>query len=123
MKRFTVIIAVFFVLILISVGLYFIFREKKNPDELILYGNVDVRQVDIGFRVAGSVGELCYEEGDFVPEGCLMAVLDKSPYDSQISQSQANLESIKASLENAEILLRRRQQAVRYWRRLERRCR
>ncbi len=112
MKRFTVIIAVFFVLILISVGLYFIFREKKNPDELILYGNVDVRQVDIGFRVAGRVGELCYEEGDFVPEGSMMAVLEKSPYDSQISQSQANLESIKASLENAEILLRRRQEAV-----------
>ncbi len=112
MKRITIAISIVFALILACVGLYFIFREKKNPNELVLYGNVDVRQVDIGFRVAGRVAELCYEEGDFVPQGSLMAVLDKSPYDSQISQARANLESVRANLENAEILLNRRLQAV-----------
>lgn len=112
MKRITIAISVVFVLILVCIGLYYIFREKENPNELVLYGNVDVRQVDIGFRVAGRVAELCYEEGDFVSQGSLMAVLDKSPYDSQISQAKANLESVLANLENAEILLGRRLQAV-----------
>jgi HlyD family secretion protein len=113
MKRITIAIGIVFALILISAGLYFVFREKTNTNELVLYGNVDVRQVDIGFRVSGRVAELCYEEGDCVLHGSPMASLDKSPYDSQISQAKANLESIRANLENAEILLSRRLQAVR----------
>ncbi len=112
MKRIAIIISIFAVLILIAIGLYYAFRARINPNELILYGNVDVRQVDIGFRVAGRVAELYYEEGDFVPKESLMAILDKSPYDSQIAQAKANVESIKANLENAEILLNRRLQAV-----------
>src|SRR5580700_10533012 len=104
MKRITIAISIIFVLVLVCVGIYFVFREKANPKELILYGNVDVRQVDIGFRVPGRVAELYYEEGDLVVQGSLMAVLDKSPYDSQISQARANVESVWASLENAEIL-------------------
>jgi len=112
MKRITIAFSIIVALILVCVGLYFIFREKTNPNELVIYGNVDVRQVDIGFRVPGRVAELCYEEGDFVSQGSLMAVLDKSPYDSQISQAEANFESIRANLENAEILLGRRLQAV-----------
>lgn len=92
--------------------LYFLFREKENPNELVLFGNVDVRQVDIGFRVAGKVAELYFEEGDFVPKGALMAVLDKSPYDSQIEVARANAASVRTSLENANIVLGRRQRAV-----------
>lgn len=106
------IIGIVAVLIAVIVGFYYFFQESPPAKELTLYGNVDVRQVDIGFRVSGRVAELFYEEGDFVPEGSRMAVLDQSPYDSQISQAKANVESIKASLENAEILLARRLQAV-----------
>lgn len=112
MKRFSVVIGSIAVLIAIAIGLYFLFRTKSNPNELTLYGNVDVRQVDIGFRVAGRVNSLFFEEGDFVPKGSLMAVLDKSPYDSQIVQARANVEAVQANLKNAEILLSRRQQAV-----------
>ena len=123
MKRIAIIISIVAVLIAIGIGCYFIFRGEADHDELVLYGNVDVRQVDIGFRVAGRVAELYFEEGDFVPKGSLMAVLDKTPYDSQISEAKANVESVKATLENANIQLKRRQLAVRFWRRIQRRCR
>lgn len=112
MKRIGIVIGILVLLVAIAIGLYFALREKKNPNELVLYGNVDVRQVDIGFRVSGRLIQLYFEEGDFVHEGSLMAILEKSPYDSQISQAEANLESIKANLANAEILLTRRLQAV-----------
>lgn len=112
MKRTAIVIATLLVLIGVVIGLYYGLREKPNPNELVLYGNVDVRQVDIGFRVAGRVSELYFEEGDFVPEGSLMAILDKSPYDSEIAQAKANMEAIAANLENAEILLERRRRAV-----------
>lgn len=112
MKRVVISLIIILVVIAIGIGLYEVFHKKPNPNELILYGNVDVRQVDMGFRVAGQVKQLCFEEGDFVCKGTLLATLDPSPYNNQVSQSQANIESIKANLKNAEILLQRRTQAV-----------
>lgn len=112
MKRIAIATVCLVVLVAAIAVLCFVFSTKHNPNELVLYGNVDVRQVDIGFRVAGKVAELRYEEGDFVSQGQLMATLDRSPYDSQIEQAKANLASIIAGLENAEILLKRRQLAV-----------
>jgi HlyD family secretion protein len=112
MRRKLIIIGIIVVIALLSITAYFFFRKKPNPDELVIYGNVDVRQVDIGFRIAGRLSNLNYEEGDVVQEGCLMAMLDKSPYDNQINQASANVESAKASLTNAEILLDRRLQLI-----------
>jgi HlyD family secretion protein len=88
------------------------FNSKKPAGTLTLYGNIDVRQVDIGFRVPGQVEQLFFEEGDFVPKGALMTVLDKTPYDNQVRQAAANVASIQASLENADILLRRRHELI-----------
>lgn len=113
MKRFF--ITFFFIVLLILISLYIYeryFESKKNPNELVLYGNVDVRQVDISFRVAGQVAELHFEEGDVVSKGSLMAVLDKSPYDSQARQAEANTKTLQANFNNAEILLKRRQELI-----------
>ncbi|MBF8263075.1 MAG: Efflux transporter periplasmic adaptor subunit [Parachlamydiales bacterium] len=102
---------IFFISFIIF-GAIFIFRAEKNHSTITLYGNVDVRQVDIGFRVSGQVEKLCFEEGDFVRQGTLMAYLDKTPYDDQVRQAAANLESIKANLKNGEILLKRRKELI-----------
>ncbi len=113
MKRFFITILILIVLAAIALLIYeYLLRSEKNEHELILYGNVDVRQVDISFRVAGQVTELLFEEGDFVQKGSLMAVLDKSPYDSQARQAKANVNTLKANLTNAEILLKRRQELI-----------
>lgn len=112
MKRFLIAIILIGILIFISLEGYYRFWPKTNPNEILLYGNVDVRQVNIGFRVAGKVAELHFEEGDYVPKGSLMAVLDKSPYDSEEGQAKANRDSIKTNLENAELVFNRRMQAI-----------
>ena len=112
MKR--VILSILFLAIICGIGA-FLYREahlKKPRHQLTLYGNVDVRQVDIGFRVAGKVAELYFEEGDLVPQSTLLAVLDKTPYDSQILKAKATIHSIQPELKNAEILLGRRERAV-----------
>jgi HlyD family secretion protein len=88
------------------------YRKRENPHEITLYGNVDVRQVDIGFRVSGLVKQLLFEEGDKVSEGTLMCTLDDTPYDSQLMQAMAAAEAVKANLDNAEILLHRRQELI-----------
>lgn len=95
----------------IALGIQLI-RKEENKKYLFLYGNVDVRQVDIGFRVEGRVAQLFFEEGDFVKEGSLVAVLDKTPYDSRVRESEANVEATAVKLTNAEILLKRRQELI-----------
>lgn len=98
-------------LLLLSAILFY--RAKPHDsDTIVLFGNVDIRQVNIGFRVPGKVAELYFEEGDFVKQGSLMAVLDESPYDSQIAEAKANVASVKANFENAKVLLQRRKQAL-----------
>lgn len=99
---------------LVSIAGYFFYRYEKNEEKkhLILYGNVDVRQVDLSFRISGQLQSLYYQEGDFVPAGKLVAVLDKKPYDDEVRQAEANLQSIKTSLINAEKNLKRRQELI-----------
>jgi HlyD family secretion protein len=114
MRRLTIIISVILALIVVCFLLYrFVYRQEDSK-EIVLYGNVDVRQVDIGFRIAGRVAKLRFEEGDFVSQGTLMATLDKSPYDSQVLEAQANLAVIEASFENANLIFDRREAAVHF---------
>lgn len=112
MKRLLWIIFILILLGVLAWIAWYYFENNRRENELVLFGNVDVRQVDIGFRVAGQVAELLFEEGDFVKEGQLMATLDKSPYNSQVSQAKANVESIRANLENAITLLERREDLI-----------
>lgn len=109
MKRI-IILSSLAVLILTAVlaVVYFYRNSEKNRNELLFYGNVDVREVDMGFRVPGQVTRLFFEEGDEVAEGSLVAVLDRTPYDSQVTKAKADMAAITAKLINAEILLERR---------------
>lgn len=106
----------FFIILVLLLGaaaFYFYQRNHQKPiNELILFGNVDVRQVDLGFRVSGRVDQIFFEEGDLVPQGALMAILDKQPYLDQKFQAEASLSSVQASLENSRILLKRRQELI-----------
>ncbi|MGA8164335.1 MAG: efflux RND transporter periplasmic adaptor subunit [Waddliaceae bacterium] len=112
MKKLFIIFFVVLALIGAGLGAFFYFHGGGEKRILTLYGNVDVRQVDIAFRVAGQVEALYFEEGDVVPEGSLMAELDTTPYSSQLQEAKANLASIKANLKNAEILLKRRRELI-----------
>jgi HlyD family secretion protein len=91
---------------------YYLLRKEKADEALVLYGNVDVRLVDISFRVAGRVNQLFFEEGDQVQEGQLLAVLDKTPYDSRIDEASAQVKAVEVNLNNAEILLNRRKKLI-----------
>lgn len=86
--------------------------KKENSDELTLYGNVDVRQVDVSFRVLGRVDDMPFEEGDLIRKGTLVGKLEKQPYEDQVKQAEAQVASLQAQLENAEVNLKRRDQLV-----------
>ncbi len=112
MKRVVFAIS-FLVFVFIVAGIVFYFsNHKNNNNELVIYGNVDVRQVDIGFRVPGQVESLFYEEGDVVTKGTLLAKLDKTPYNSEVAQAAANKDAVEAGFVNAEKLLKRRKALI-----------
>ncbi len=112
-KKRLIIPFVLIFLAILGIGVaYHLFYTREKSGALVLYGNVDVRQVDIGFRVAGQVEELFFEEGDRVEKGTLMALLDKTPYDNKVREARADLEAIRVNLENADILLERRVELI-----------
>lgn len=101
------------ILVLVLLNFYMSYRNRNHdPNTAILYGNVDVRQVDISFRVAGLVNHMPFEEGDVVKKGDLLATIERNPYEDQMHQSSSNLEAVRVQFENTEKLLKRRQELI-----------
>lgn len=91
---------------------FYVERGITDSNPLILYGNVDVRQVDLGFRVGGRLVEILYEEGDLLEPGQKVAALDPEPYKDLYLDKKAALETARIHLANAELLLARRNDLV-----------
>lgn len=79
-------------------GLIDHFREK-DPNRIRLYGNVEIRQVLLGFRVSGRVEAVYREEGERVASGDLLGILDPVPYHIKRSEAQGAMLQAKATLE------------------------
>ena len=91
------------VLILIGLGIYFFFvAGKKDLNKLTLYGNIEIRQVDLSFQVSGRIKEMLKEEGDAVKKGELVALLDDRDYAAELERAQANVEQTLALKNDAE---------------------
>lgn len=110
-KRFFLFVAITTFIALGGISIFYHENGKQNGS-ITVYGNVDVRQVDLGFRVFGRVVKLCYEEGDWVTPNTLLAVMEKQPYTDQVVEARATIASFEASLENEAIMLQRRLQLV-----------
>jgi HlyD family secretion protein len=107
------IVLLIFFLILVALAGYFYYEKKLNPpiqNELTLFGNVDVRVVDIGFRVKGRLKEMLYEEGDTIAKDTLLASLDIQPYDELLKEAEHQLLARKIEFENSQNILQRRQE-------------
>ncbi|MGD9331551.1 MAG: secretion protein HlyD [Desulfobacterales bacterium] len=73
-------------------------RQAGSEDSLVLYGNVDIRRVDLGFRVSGRLEELFFEEGDKVRRGDRVAVLDRAPYEQEVALARGQRDRAAAEL-------------------------
>jgi HlyD family secretion protein len=67
--------------------------------EFVLYGNIDIRQVSLGFRVSGRLAELHADEGDVIKTGTVLAKLDAAPYEFAVRSSEANVAALQATLD------------------------
>lgn len=110
--RKLIIFLILVALIILGLTLYTYRLQHPQSDVITLYGNVDVRQVDLGFRVGGRVINMPYQEGDLIEAGTLLAELENQPYLDQVKQARANLESIKVNYQNAENIYQRRTELI-----------
>ena len=90
MKKKSIIIIVLIILILLT-AVFLFFKNRKNPDILTLYGNIEIRQVDLSFQVSGRIEKMLKEEGDGVKKGELIALLDNRDYKSNLEKAEAEV--------------------------------
>lgn len=86
-------------------GWFFYQKYSSKEDPLVLHGNVDIRGVDLGFRVSGRIAEILKDEGDVVKEGELLARIDCEPYQREADQAKATLVQAKAAAQQAKASL------------------
>lgn len=67
-------------------------RHAAQP-ALLLYGNVDLRQVDLPFNASERVTNVFAQEGDHVRRGQLLAQLDATRLQPQVAKSEADVEA------------------------------
>ncbi|MDR3144018.1 MAG: efflux RND transporter periplasmic adaptor subunit [Puniceicoccales bacterium] len=78
-------------------------QRRKNHvcGALTLYGNVEMRHVDISFQVDGVIENMTFEEGEAVKKGDLLAALDDRDYRANYLKSLAEVNRAKAILNEA----------------------
>ncbi len=88
-------------------GWYFYrFNTQKNTGHAItLYGNVDIRQVDIGFQVGGIIQQMNFEEGQTVKKGDVLAEIDPKDYRENYLMSGAEIKRLTAVRDEAKSVL------------------
>jgi HlyD family secretion protein len=80
------------VLIGIAAGLaWWLNRRENGARELTLYGNVDLRQVQLSFNNSERIAAVLVQEGDRVRQGQLVARLDTRRLEPQVAQAEAQV--------------------------------
>ncbi|MDT8901795.1 efflux RND transporter periplasmic adaptor subunit [Anaeroselena agilis] len=91
----------------VAVELGKVTRQDIKP-VLVFSANLEpVWSADISSKVDGRIDRLLVEEGDVVKAGSLLAVLDTNELAAQVVQAQGSLFSAQASLEQANLDLKR----------------
>jgi membrane fusion protein YbhG len=134
MKRLRPIIGIL-VIVGIAIAIWFWKRrtEAASKDQLLLYGNVDIRQVQLAFNNSERIAKILVQEGDRVKMGQLLAELDTRRLEAgfksreaqvaaqrevvarleagnrpeEIRKAKADMEGAEADLENAKLTYER----------------
>ena len=76
------------VVVLVAAGAGWALHDRGEPGrDLVLHGNIDIRQVELAFNASGRVDQVLVQEGDHVTQGQLLARLDTTRL--QLARDQA----------------------------------
>jgi HlyD family secretion protein len=100
-RRWPILIALLAVAVAAAGGAYR-YWPRAQPTFLTLYGNVDVRQVDLAFNASGRLQQLHKEEGDAVKAGETVAVMEADTYRDAVALARARLDAQRAVVDRLE---------------------
>jgi len=102
LNRRLVIIAVV-VVAAIGGGVYYWKQRAANDPQaaFTMWGNVDVHQVELAFRVSGRIAKLDVDEGDRVTPGAELAKLDSVPFETDVAAATAQVAMAQAQFDKA----------------------
>jgi len=91
------------IVLIAGIALIVFLRFGNNVDQgtLTLSGNVEVTEVNMGFKIPGRVQDLYTDEGKTVAKGEKIATLDSAEYESMVNQSRASVKNAEAQFEKA----------------------
>ena len=99
------------VLVLLGLTWLWMQRDGRGTAAVRLYGNVDIREVQLAFRQPGRIAAMTFEEGDQVATGARMAVLDAGPYrdglaaaDAAVAVARAERDKLRNGLRPQELV-------------------
>lgn len=95
MKKPVVLILAMVVIVALIGGGTWWYQSRQN-NGLTLYGNVDIRTVNMSFRVGGRLQSLTVDEGDAIKQGQILGQLDQAPYENALMQAKANVATAQA---------------------------
>ncbi len=94
-------------IIICGIGYAVWLQQAQNmpTDQIKLFGNVDIRQIDISFQVGGVIDKMVFEEGEAVKKGDLLAEIDDKDYHENYLKSKAEIKRLTAVRDEAQSIL------------------
>jgi membrane fusion protein PltH len=98
-KRRNIIISAVLAALVAAALVFWFTRPPAERQQLVLYGNVDLRQVDLAFNGSERIAAVLVQEGDIVHKGEVLARLDTSRLEPALAQTKAQAAAQKAVVE------------------------
>ena len=96
MKRIPLIVAL---LILAGGAAWWLFGRRPVQRELVLYGDVDLRQVELAFNDSERIAAVLVQEGDRVKRGQVLARLDTNRLEPEVAEAEATAVAQREAVE------------------------
>lgn len=84
--------------LLLSAALTACTGDDTPPDQVVLAGTVEAREVGLAFRVNGRIDSLGTDEGQMVSKGQTVAILDPEPYRLAVQRAEAEMRAAREAL-------------------------
>lgn len=78
---------------------FYLSRDTPSPTHLTLFGNIDIRQVELSFREPERIAQILVKEGEQVKAGQLLATQILTGYQYQVELAGARLEAQQQQLD------------------------
>jgi HlyD family secretion protein len=90
-RRILIVILPVIIAVGVGVWLWQLHKNKKSGTELVLYGNVDIRQVQLAFNGNERIATILVKEGDKVKRGRLLATLETQRLEAVVRSKEAQV--------------------------------